>query len=728
MSLIQKLDSWLTKMLRHKSDTPETLEQKVYLVRNGIIATCIISVVFSIFPYYGLYKLLLLISPVILYIITMVIAVFIIKRGIKWFFYFYYGGYIIVCTFIILSLGGLPNSLGIWGGAFIVFMHALAVKDKRILLVNAFIYLTGLVTIAILFPYLSVPQEWNPGFNNLAFTINEIWMCLFLVKSFSDSIVVRTNEAKRRAEHLQELDLIKSKLYANITHEFRTPLTLIRGNAEEIGEHHDGETTEKIHSIIRSSDKILFLVNQMLNLSKIEEGNIPMHYVQYDLVAFVRFIAGSFQGYAESRKIRLHFEPQCPQLIMDIENEKLEESISNLLSNAIIYTPEGGDVFVSVRKINPEKTSDQQVEISVRDTGIGISRDHLDKIFIRFYRVEDQRFSYHEGTGIGLTLVNEYIKLMKGTIRVKSSPGKGSEFVITLPITNKAEIDDVLPFKGTCQEKEEPNNFPASSNTGAGNRPRILIIEDNQELRNYLFRLLGNQYQVLTAVNGTEGADLASEYIPDIVLSDVMMPGKDGFQVCRELKNDIRTSHIPVVLLTARADIESRITGMEQGADAYLTKPFNKKELVICLHNLLIQRETLRLKFSSMLINKKVDGNETGLNGKFLDQVMKLLENNYENDQYGIHQLYSDMLISRVQLHQKLTALTGQSASKFIRNFRLQKARELLLNTHQNISDIAFKVGIADANYFSKAFLHEYGITPSKARESSHKSDETILL
>jgi DNA-binding response OmpR family regulator/nitrogen-specific signal transduction histidine kinase len=542
-------------------------------------------------------------------------------------------------------------------------------------------------------------------------------MCLFLVKSFYDSIVVRTNEAKRKAEHLLELDALKSKLYANITHEFRTPLTLIRGNAEEISEHHDGETTEKAKSIVQSSDKILFLVNQMLNLSKIEEGRVPLHYVQTDLVAFVRFVVGTFQGFAELRKIRLHFETQSAQLIMDIEPQKLEESVSNLLSNAIKYTPEGGDVFVSLRFLNSGYSKERQVEISVRDTGIGIPENELEKIFIRFYRVEDNRFLYREGTGIGLTLVSEYMKLMKGSVKVKSSYGKGSEFTITLPVTNNAEIEEFVAGKTAPLHKEETRNLIYPADDGIISHSRLLIIEDNFELREYLVRLLGNEYQVLTAENGIRGIELATEHIPDIVLSDVMMPCKDGFQVCHELKNDFRTSHIPIVLLTARADTESRITGLEQGADAYLTKPFNKRELQICLHNILVQRETLRLKFNHVF-EKKPDEQEHGLNAKFLEKVIGLLEKNYQNDWYGIHHLYSDLGISRVQLHRKLTALTGQSASNFIRNFRLKKARKLLLETNKHVSDIAFEVGIADSSYFSQIFTNEHGITPTDFRKS----------
>jgi len=716
MSVFKKLDNWLVKMLWHKSDTPEMLEQKVYMARNIVIASVLISVSLSIMLYFNAFQIFLLATPILFIPLLTGILLILIKRGIKWFQHLYYGGYIIICCITVLFMAGLPNSCGAWGGAFIVFMHTLAIKDKQLILIAGFIYSACLFIIASISHSLTPIKGWNPFLNNLLFTVAEIWMCLFLVKSFYDSIVVRTNEAKRKAEHLQKLDMLKSKLYANITHEFRTPLTLIRGNAEEISEHLDGETIEKAKSIMQSSDKILFLVNQMLNLSKIEEGRVPLHYVQCDLVAFVRFVVGSFQGFADLRKIRIHFEPQLARQIMDIETEKLEESLANLLSNAIKYTPEGGEVFVSIRLLNEGNSKEKLVEIGVRDTGIGIPEDELDKIFIRFYRVEDSRFPYNEGTGIGLTLVSEYLKLMKGSVKVKSSPGKGSEFVITLPVTHNAEIEEIVFGNVSTLHKEETSNLKYVSGDGIFNHPRLLVIEDNPELREYLIRLLENDYHVLTAENGIRGIELATEHIPDIVLSDVMMPGKDGFQVCRELKNDFRTSHIPIVLLTARADTESRITGLERGADAYLTKPFNKRELQICLHNILIQRETLRLKFHQVF-EKKPDGQELGLNAKFLEKVIGVLEKNYKNDRYGIHHLYSDLGISRVQLHRKLTALTGQSASNFIRNFRLQKAKKLLLETNKHVSDIAFEVGFSDASYFSKSFIQEYGMASTEMRK-----------
>lgn len=717
MVLHPRIDAWLSRFFSHKSDTSESINQKVYLVGNMIIPAIIISFDLILLLILQLPHLFLLVFPLVLTMIVTAALLRIIRRGIKWFLYFYYGGYIMICCLLVLELGGLPNSSGVWGGAFICFMHALAVKNKRILIVNALIYCICLLVIVFSFPYLSPTKQWTPGINNLFFTINEIWMCLFLVKSFYDSIILKTAEATRKALHLQELDLLKSRLYANIAHEFRTPLTLIKGNAEEIGEHHGGEIGAKANCIILNSSKILFLINQMLNLSKLEEGHVSLNYVQGDLVGFIRFIVNSFQGYADSRKIQLHYQPEYSQLMMDIEPEKLEESLSNLISNAIKYTLVGGDVYISVRTVSPLKTANQRVEIHVRDTGIGIPEDQLDKIFVRFYRVDDKRYPYQEGSGIGLTLVSEYLKLMQGTITVSSNPAIGSEFTITLPVTQKANMGEIIPGKNFVQEPKSSSASLLEIDHGP-NRSRLLIIEDNREMTDYLAGLLGGNYQILTAANGIQGIGLAILHVPDIILSDVMMPGKDGFQVCKELKNDFRTNHIPIVLLTAKADIESRISGMEHGADVYLTKPFNKKELMACLNNLLVQRETLRLKFCAQILNKETLEKEAGLNGKFLARVIMHLETNYKNDRYGISNLCVDMKISRVQLHRKLTALTGQPASSFIRNFRLQKARNQLLETSKNVSDIAYEVGFADANYFAKVFISEYGLTASEYRKS----------
>jgi len=715
MRQISTYNGWLTRLVLSKSDSLEIIIKKKFFLRVNFIAvfflSCltVLSFLLHLKNFTG-YSLLLVSCNVILTLLLLFL-----KKWSKWFVYTAFSLYVVLIFYIILRLGGLANSAGLLMAAYFFLLTSQWMEDTRLLFWIGLLYIMGVLVAGISYPYLNADLNLQGWKNNLFFAINFGWIGILLAVALDSTIVKSENDARNRVKELQDYDLLKSRLYTNIAHEFRTPLTLIRGNAQEIIECHDDETFEQANSIVRNSDKILFLVNQMLNLSKVEEGGVSLHYVQGDLVAFVRFVVNSFQGYADSRETGLHYQSSCLELMMDLDAEKLEESLSNLLSNAIKYTPAGGNVYVTVRE--PAR-GDKQVEISVLDTGIGIPEDQLDKIFIRFYRIEDKRYPSQEGTGIGLTLVNEYIKLMKGSIRVRSTPGKGSEFVMTLPVTHNAQTGDVIPLKGTWPHIEVTDLPKPEPEIFDGDQPRLLIIEDNQELIGYLAGLLSCEYQVITAKDGIQGIELAIANIPDIILSDVMMPGKDGYQVCKELKNDFRTNHIPIVLLTARADTDSRITGLEQGSDAYLTKPFDRKELKACLHNLFVQREVLRIKYRTGLYQRPQETINKGLNEKFLERVLNCLEKNYRNDRYGIVNLYTDMGISRVQLHRKLIAITGQSASNFIRSFRLQKARKVLRETEKNISEVAFLVGFGDSNYFSKTFIQEFGLTATEYRNS----------
>jgi len=712
------IDDWISRLVIHGNDTPEVILRKKFFLFTNLVAIFFISGITVLAFQLELKKFAVYILMLLTFTVAQTMLLFIIRKWSKWFVYAVFSAYIILIFYIIISLGGIANSAGLLMAAYFFLLTAQWMEDTRLLMFVGILYVIGVLVAGISFPYLKIDEDLAGWKNNLFFAINFGWIGLLIALALYSTIVRSENAAKNRAEQLQELDLLKSKLYANIAHEFRTPLTLIKGNAVEIGEEHEGEIVERAQSIVHNSEKILFLVNQMLNLSKVEEGGFPVCYVQSDLVAFVRLIVDSFRDYAAMRKVELHYEPGRRQLMMDIDPEKLEESVSNLLSNGIKYTPEGGEVFVSLRMPDTNHSPERKIEISVRDSGIGIPKDQLDKIFIRFYRVEDKRFPYQEGTGIGLTLVNEYMKMMNGAIRVNSSPGEGSEFVITLPVTQNAPIEKEIRLKGTFTRIEK-QIVPQFKTTGIEwGLPRLLIIEDNKELTEYLKGLLGNEFQVLTSDNGIRGIEQANEHIPDIVLSDVMMPGKDGYQVCRELKSDFRTNHIPVVLLTARADADSRITALECGADAYLTKPFDKKELMACLHNVFVQREKLRLKFQAKLYEKIPEEHGSEESIKFLNKILTVLEKNYRNENFRIEDLYQHLGISRVQLHRKLTALTGQSTSNFIRSFRLQKARKLLLETNKNVSEIAYETGFSDPNYFTRVFMQENGITPSELRKS----------
>ena len=712
------INDWVTKLVYHENDTPELMLRKKFFLVTNLIAIFFISIDIVLAYKLNLKHFAGHVLMLLTFTLVQTILLLILRKWKKWFIYSVFSLFIVLIFYIIISLGGIANSAGLLMAAYFFLLTAQWMEDTRLLIFVGVLYVIGVLVAGISYPHLQIDENLAGWKNNLFFAINFGWIGLLIALALYSTIVKGENAAQNRANQLQELDLLKSKLYANIAHEFRIPLTTVRGNAEEIGEQFDGETFDRATSIVKNSDKILFLVNQMLNLSKVEEGGIPVHYVQSDLVAFAHLITDSFQGYAKLRKLGLHFRAKLSQLMMDLDEEKLEESLSNLISNAIKYTPEGGEVSVSLRLLIPNDGLGQQVEISVRDTGIGIPEDQLDKIFLRFYRVEDKRFPYQEGTGIGLTLVNEYLKMMNGSIRVNSVPDEGSEFVVTLPVTRNAEIKDIVQVKGTYTRMEPVYAAPHAIIASDCNYPRLLIIEDNRELTEYLTGLLSGSYQILTAENGIQGAEQAVKHIPDIILSDIMMPGKDGYQVCRELKNDIRTNHIPIVLLTARADTNSRIDGMECGADAYLTKPFDKKELMVCLHNLFVQREKLRLKYQAKLYEKLPREVTGGTDANFLNRVIEILENNYQKEKFRIGDLYLQLGVSRVQLHRKLTALTGQSTSNFIRGFRLHKARKLLLESDKNVSEIAYQVGFSDPNYFTRAFTQEHGITPTELRKS----------
>jgi signal transduction histidine kinase/DNA-binding response OmpR family regulator len=718
MVQFSNVDNWFSRLVIHKNDTPELISRKKFFLITNLVAIFFLSIVALIAYLLDVKTLGGYVSLLLAFTLIQTIFLLIIRKWSSRFIYVVFSAYIILIFYIIIRLGGIANSAGLLMAAYFFLLTAQWMEDIKLLFFVGALYVIGVLVAGISYPYLQIDEDLAGWKNNLFFAINFGWIGLLIALALYTTIVRAENAAKNRAEQLQQLDLLKSKLYANIAHEFRTPLTLIKGNAEEIGDEHEGEIAERAKSIVHNSDKILFLANQMLNLSKVEEGGFPVHYVQSDLVAFVRLIIDSFRDYATMRKLELHYEPGRRQLMMDIDPEKLEESVSNLLSNAIKYTPEGGEVFISLRMSDTDHSPEKKVEISVCDTGIGIPEEQLDKIFIRFYRVEDKRFPYQEGTGIGLTLVNEYMKMMNGTIRVNSAPNEGSEFVITLPVTQNAPVEKDIGVKGTFIRIEQ-QVAPLFKTIGIEwGLPRLLIIEDNKELTAYLKGLLGNEYQVLTAENGISGIEQATEHIPDIVLSDVMMPGKDGYQVCRELKSDFRTNHIPVVLLTARADADSRITGLECGADAYLTKPFDKKELMVCLHNVFVQREKLKLKFQAKLYEKIPEERGSEESIKFLNKILTVLGKNYRNENFRIEDLYRHLGISRVQLHRKLTALTGQPTSNFIRSFRLHKARKLLLETDKNISEIAYETGFADPNYFTRVFMQENGITPTELRKS----------
>ncbi|MBV6442332.1 MAG: hybrid sensor histidine kinase/response regulator [Haliscomenobacteraceae bacterium CHB4] len=530
----------------------------------------------------------------------------------------------------------------------------------------------------------------------------------------------------REAERLKELDAVKTRLYTNITHEFRTPLTVILGMARQVLDNPKEHFRYGLDMIIRNGQNLLNLVNQMLDLSKLESGKLSLHPQQGDVVNFLKYLAESFHSLAKSKNVRIHFLNDIETLTMDFDAERLQQVVSNLLSNAIKFTPEGGQVYFSLSSdSNSGKGgSNQTLVIKVKDTGVGIPEEHLANIFDRFYQVGDSHTRHGEGTGIGLALVKELVKLMDGGISVHSTAGKGTEFTVTLPVLQTAEmkLDNGNEWQWKSGEVEVVSPASYIANQASAEKPLVLIAEDNADVVAYLASCLSGDYRLAIAKDGRECETMAFDIIPDLIVTDVMMPRKDGFEVCEVLKKDERTSHIPIIMLTAKADADSKLKGLGHGADAYLMKPFHKEELMIRIRKLLELRQQLQQHYLALAglregSDPQNDVPACDVEHAFVQKVRAVVEAHLDDYSFTVEILCKEVCLSHPQLHRKLSALTGISANKFIRSVRLNKAKSLLLNPELSITAVAFYSGFSDPGYFSKIFKQEFGLTPLKWRE-----------
>lgn len=518
-------------------------------------------------------------------------------------------------------------------------------------------------------------------------------------------------------QRLHELDTLKTKFYNNITHEFRTPLTVILGMAEQLRTQASEHRKEGITLIKRNGRQLLKMVNQMLDLSKLESGHLSLNPEQGDVINYIQYLLESFHSLAETRNIRLHFLSSLNQFYMDFDSEQLMHIVSNLLSNAIKFTPEGKDVYVAVETLRGIQA---KLEIRVKDTGIGIPEEKLPFIFDRFYQLDDSTTRSWGGTGIGLTLTKELVKLMGGEIEVSSELGKGTIFSVQLPVKNSQPMFKYLPTIDSSVPIP-PLKITVQNKTKKSDQPLLLIVEDNSDLVKYLDSCLNGQYNLEIAYDGEQGISKAKDLIPDLILTDVMMPLKDGYELCQTLKNEELTSHIPIVMLTAKVDAEARILGRRQGADTYLVKPFLKEELEVIIEGLLLQRQKLQHHFSKNIgleiPTQKPSDNSFIIESQFLKKVNNILEKNLTNTAFSVADLCDQLFISQSKLYRKIMALTGMSPQQYIRSVRLQKAKELLQHTTQSIHSIAFDTGFSDPHYFSRIFKKETGMTPTQFRK-----------
>lgn len=513
--------------------------------------------------------------------------------------------------------------------------------------------------------------------------------------------------------HEQELNLTKSRFFADIAHEFRAPLTLIQGPADQILTHSsDNDCRQKAKLILRQSNRLLQLVNQILYLSKIEAGVIAPNKTEQDLVAFFRAMVHAFESLAEEREINLRFSSNIPHLNASFDKNQLEKVAANLLSNACKFTSPQGTVSLEITKSAPN-----EVEVRVRDNGIGIPPEQINKVFDRYHSTESSS-SGAIGIGIGLALVKELVEQHHGQISVQSTPREETIFSVVLPIeatfqypADQNVVEDAIVTVSAQPQTEVTT--PAVINTS---QPLLLVIDDNPEIRKYLVETLSNQYQVLEAKQGEEGLALAYSQIPELIISDVMMKGITGYEVCQQLKNDDRTSHIPIILLTGKSSIDAKISGLEVQADAYLTKPFNSRELLIRIANLIQVRKKLLFNISASGTNFNNHSHLPTREQKFIRQATAAIEENLSDGTFGVNELCKAIGMSRTQLHRKFKAITGEATTSFIRKVRLKHSMQLLQTSDLSVSEIAYLVGFSTPAYFSTCFTDYYGYAPSEVR------------
>ncbi len=552
--------------------------------------------------------------------------------------------------------------------------------------------------------------------------------------------------SQENTRKLEEMDKMKSHFFANISHEFRTPLTLISGPIEKIlSNQSDEETIKQAGMIKRNANSLLGLINQLLDLSKLEAGKMGLKASMGNIDCFIKGITMSFESTAERKDITLNVISSNNEIELYFDKEKMTKIMTNLLSNAFKFTPNGGQITVTINE-----SDHNSVAIKVKNTGIGIAEEELPKLFDRFYQVDSSHTKEHGGTGIGLALTKELIELHKGTIRVESKEGEYTEFTVRFPL-GKNHLNDDEIIEDKIKSAVILNDLPAgevgvknlsdfdkrdSSSSVSNLTPQndsdvgedktiILIVEDNTEVREYIKDSLHDDFQIEEAVDGEQGLDKAQKLIPDLIISDVMMPKMDGNKLTRNLKTNEKTSHIPVILLTAKAEQESKLEGLETGADAYLIKPFNTIELLVRIRNLLNIRKKLQEKYSKEILVQKSDrnlsrsgeakaGKLSNLDEGFMCKVLEVIENHITEEDFTIEDFDREMGLGRIQIYRKLKALTGKSPSRYIRSVRLSKAKNMIEEKCGNISEIAYSVGFSSPGYFTRCFKEEFGFPPSE--------------
>ena len=544
---------------------------------------------------------------------------------------------------------------------------------------------------------------------------------------------MHAEQERKEAQRIRELDRLKIKFLTNLSHEFRTPISLILGPVDKLISHEKNEHSySQLYMIKRNARRLLNLVNQLLDFRKMEEHELKLHTSEGELVSFIKEVSDSFKDLSERKKIDFVFHSQIEQLYTFFDHDKMERILFNILSNAFKFTLEGGKINLDVEKVehsaDPSKTL---VAIKVRDTGIGIAEDKKEKIFERFFQDTTAASILNQGTGIGLSITKEFVKMHGGTIDVDSLPQKGTTFTINLPFVPIAyrkdtpelpqeEVESALEPEPATLEPEQVKD-PGWINDKT-ERPSILLVEDNEDFRFYLKDNLRWHYKVFEATNGKEGWQAALAHHPQLIVSDISMPYMNGIELSRKLKSDKRTNHIPVILLTALTGEQEQLKGLETGANDYITKPFNFEVLNAKIKNLLILNSTLKSTYTKQLKVLSPEVKIESADEKLLQEIMLYLEENLTNPQLSVEELSRHVGMSRSSLYSKLLELTGQTPVEFIRSVKLDKAAVLLEKSDMNVAQIAYSVGFSTPNYFAKSFKAKFNMLPSEYIQKVRKA------
>ncbi len=533
------------------------------------------------------------------------------------------------------------------------------------------------------------------------------------------------------ARKLHELDMLKLKFFTNISHEIRTPLTLILGPLEKMlaKRNADPEIEDDLKLMHRNANNLNKLVNQLLDFRKLQTGNLKLNLTEADIVGFIRNIVNSFNDFAIEKQVKLKFNTLKQRLFVSFDPDKIEKIMNNLLSNAFKFTDSGGSISVNISLIFDTDDDDfsasdkekQYVEIAVKDTGSGISESNLNRVFMRFFQSDDK--NANAGVGIGLALVKELVSLHKGKIFVTSKPGKGTKFTIRIPYTSST----VESISENVTIHEEKANEIAILEKMSNESPDtmhsriMLVIDDNPDVRQFITSHFNDTFKTIEAKNGEEGWEVAVKIVPDIIISDIIMPNVDGYELCKRIKSDVRTSHIPVLLLTALHSKDHELKGLTIGADDYITKPFDLTVLQAKVENMLSIRESLKEKYASTVVLEPTNVVLPSPDERFLQKAIEVVEINISDSELDIESFAVQVGVSRMQLYRKLHALTDMTVKEFIRHIRLKRATQLLVQQKLNVSEVAYEVGFKDLSHFRKCFKREFGVSATEYVAQSQK-------